>query len=100
MTVEKMLILLTILSAATSLLTEAVKKFLDSLKVKYASNIIVLIVSIIIGGAGTVVFYMINGISWTALNIVCVFIMIVLNWLGSMLGYDKIIQAITQIKNK
>lgn len=100
MTVEKMLILLTILSAATSLLTEAVKKFLDSLKVKYASNIIVLIVSIIIGGAGTVVFYMVNGIAWTALNIVCVFIMIVLNWLGSMLGYDKIIQAITQIKNK
>lgn len=100
MTVEKMLILLTILSAATSLLTEAVKKFLDSLKVKYASNIIVLIVSIIIGGAGTVVFYMVNGIPWTALNIVCVFIMIVLNWLGSMLGYDKIIQAITQIKNK
>lgn len=100
MTVEKMLILLAILATATSLLTEGVKKFLDSLKVKYAANIVVLVVSIIIGGAGTIVFYMANGIAWTALNIVCIFIMIGLNWLGAMLGYDKVIQAITQMKSK
>lgn len=100
MTWEKILILLAILSVVTSLLTEGVKKFLDSLKVKYAANIVVLIVSVIIGGAGTIVFYMANGIAWTTLNIICVFIMIVMNWLGAMLGYDKVVQAITQMKNK
>lgn len=100
MTMEKILILLAIFATATSFITEAAKKLLDSLKVKYASNIVVLFVSIIVGGAGTIVFYMANGIAWTALNIVCVFIMIVLNWLGAMLGYDKVIQAIAQNKNK
>lgn len=100
MTIEKILVLLAILATLTSLITEAVKKFLDKSEIKYAANVVVLIVSIIVGGAGTMVFYIANGIAWTALNIICIFIMIVLNWLGAMLGYDKIIQAITQIKSK
>lgn len=100
MTVEKFLVLLTILSVATSLITEAVKKFLSAKSTTYASNIVVLVISIIVGGIGTIVFYMCTGIPWTALNIVMIFLMIVANWLGAMLGYDKIMQAISQIKNK
>lgn len=100
MTVELFLILLTILSVITSVCTEGVKKFLDSLNFKYASNILVLVVAAVVGGVGTVVFYMWNDIAWTALNIICIFLMICANWLGAMIGYDKVMQAITQIKGK
>ena len=100
MTVEMFLILLTILSVVTSLCTEAVKKFLTAQKINYAANIVVLVVSVIVGGLGTIVFYLYNGIAWTALNIICILLMIIANWLGAMLGYDKIMQAINQIKSK
>ena len=70
MTVEMFLILLTILSVVTSLCTEAVKKFLTAQKINYAANIVVLVVSVIVGGLGTIVFYLYNGIAWTALNII------------------------------
>lgn len=101
MTFETFLILLAILSIVTSLFTEGIKHILDSFKVNYASNIVVLFVSVIVGGVGTVLFYLFNDYAWTTLNIICIFLMIAANWLGAMLGYDKIMQAITQImKNK
>ena len=63
MTVEMFLILLTILSLVTSLCTEGVKKFLTAQKINYAANIVVLVVSVIVGGLGTIVFYLYNGIA-------------------------------------
>lgn len=100
MTVELFLILLTILSIITSMFTEGIKKFLDSLKVKYASNVIVLFVAVIVGGVGTSIFYIWNNFEWTTLHIICIFLMMCANWLGAMLGYDKVMQAIAQIKGK
>lgn len=97
MTVESFLLLLTILSVVTSLFTQGLKKFLDSLKITYASNVLVLIVASIVGGIGTSVFYMCNDIAWTSLNVICVFLMMCANWLGAMIGYDKVIQAIKQM---
>lgn len=99
MTFETFLILLTILSVVTSLFTEGVKHILDSFKVEYASNIVVLFVSVIVGGVGTVLFYLFNDYAWTTLNIICIFLMVAANWLGAMVGYDKIMQAIKQIMN-
>ena len=98
MTVEIFLILLAVFSIVTSLFTEAVKNLLDSLKVQYASNIVVLCVSIIVSGAGTPAFYVCGGYAWTITNIICIFLMICANWLGAMVGYDKVKQAITQFK--
>lgn len=98
MTVEMFLILLTILSTLTSLCTEGVKALLDSWQVKYASNIVVLAVAVIVGGFGTVIFYLLSGYAWTVTDIVCIPLMMLTNWLGAMLGYDKVKQAITQIK--
>ena len=100
MTVEIFLILLTAFSLVTSLLTEGVKKVLDDIKFTYASNVLALVVAVIVGGAGTAIFYMWNDIAWTSLNIICIFLMMCANWLGAMLGYDKVIQAITQMKGK
>lgn len=100
MTVETFLVLLAIFATVTSLLTEGVKTFLDSLKVKYASNIVVLIVAFVVGGAGTSIFYVWNQYEWTSLNVICIFLMALANWLVAMFGYDKVMQAILQIKNK
>lgn len=98
MTVESIMVLLTILSIVTSLVTEGVKRYLDNAKKKYASNIVVLIVAISVGIIGTAIFYIWNDYAWTTLNIICMFLMVGANWLGAMLGYDKVIQSITQIK--
>lgn len=98
MTIEMFLILLTAFSVLTSLCTQAVKKFLDSLNVEYPTNIIVLIIAIFVGGVGTMIFYVLNGIELNIVNTTCVFLMMGANWLGSMLGYDKVKQAITQWK--
>ena len=98
MTFELFFILLTVFSIVTSLFTEGVKKMLDSLKVKYASNIVVLVVSIVVGSGGTIIFYLWNHYEFTTLNVICIFLMAAANWLGSMLGYDKVMQAIEQIR--
>ena len=100
MTIELFLILLTTLSIITSICTEGIKKLLDSFEIKYASNVVVLFVSVIVAGVGTSIFYIWNNFEWTTLNIICIFLMVCANWLGSMVGYDKVMQAIEQIKGK
>lgn len=100
MTVELFLILLTVFATVTSLATEGVKKVLDNFDVQYASNIVVLLVAILVGGVGTAIYYTIFGYEWTAINVISIFLMVGANWLGAMVGYDKVTQAIMQIKNK
>lgn len=100
MTVTIFLILLTICAAITSIVTEAVKKFLDAQKITYASNVLVLIIAIIIGCGGTAVYYVNYQVPFTALNSVYLALMGVANWVGAMVGYDKVKQAISQIGQK
>ena len=49
MTVTAFMVILTACAAVTSLLTEGIKKLLDGMRVKYASNILVLIVAVFVG---------------------------------------------------
>jgi predicted MFS family arabinose efflux permease len=100
MTVETFLVLLAIFSAVTSLGTEAVKKLLDSLKVTYTSNVVVLWVAVAVGGLGMAALYELNGYTWTSFEVICTLLMIVANWFAAMLGYDKVKQTITQFKGK
>lgn len=100
MTIQIFLILLAIFATMTSLLTEGVKKFLDEMNIKYASNIVVLAAAVLVGGIGTVLAYLMLGLPFTFVNIICIPLMIVANWLGAMVGYDKIKQAILQINLK
>lgn len=98
MTVTIFLILLTICATITALLTEAVKKFLDAQKVNYASNILVLIISLLIGCGASAIYYVNFQIPFNALNSVYLALMGIANWVGAMVGYDKVKQAIEQIK--
>lgn len=98
MTYDIFLMVLATLAVITSLVTNKVKEVLDNKKVKYASNIVVLVVAIVVGGVGTSVFYLWNNYEWTTLNIICIFLMCVANWLAAMFGYDKTKQTIEQVR--
>ena len=98
MTFEIFLALLTAFSIFTSLFVEAIKTSLASSKKQWASNLLVLWVSVVVGGVGTAFFYLCNDIKFTAINIIIIILMICANWLVAMLGYDKVMQAIKQMK--
>ena len=100
MTIALFITLLTVFATVTGLVTEAVKKILDSKKISYASNIVASIVAAIVGIGGTAAYYVIVGTSFTAANIACMILMGVAVAVGSMVGYDKVTQAITQITRK
>lgn len=99
MTITLFLALIVVFAMAVSLLTEAVKKFFEGSKITYSSNVIVLIVSAIVGIGGTAMAYITLGIAFTTPNIIAMVLMAVAVWVGAMLGYDKVIQMIEQIKN-
>lgn len=98
MTVTLFISLLVVYSTVVSLLTESTKKFFANAKINYSSNIVVLVLSVIVGVVGTAMVYMSFGIPYTASNTVCLVLMPIAVWVGSMVGYDKVIQMIEQIK--
>ena len=100
MTVAIFVTILTIGAAASGLLTQAIKKWYENQKKEYSSNVIALINAIVIGCSGTAVVYMLIGIPWNVNNIICMILMGICVLVGSMIGYDKIIQLVKQISDK
>lgn len=96
MTVELFLAMLMFYSTATSLVTEGLKK-INYIKEKVPYNIVVLVVAMVVGCGLTSIYYIANGIPWTTLNIIYLVLMGIANWLGAMVGYDKVKQLIGQI---
>ena len=78
----------------TTLITEAAKK---TFTVK-SPNIVALIVSAITGAGIPIGYLIINSISITGQDVVYIVALVVLTWLCSTLGYDKVIQSIMQLK--
>ncbi|MCC8014164.1 MAG: hypothetical protein LIO87_03130 [Eubacterium sp.] len=97
MTIELFLTLVTVLSAVTSLFTEVVKKFCEGLDVEYSANVIAGVCAVCVGLIGTTTSYIFLGIEFSTGNVVCVFLMAVVIWIGAMTGYDKVKQLINQI---
>lgn len=100
MTIELFLIGLTICSLSTGLVVEAIKKMLNSSHINYNSNIIAAICSIIVATIVTTV-YAIN--AHIIINVIYVtnsIVLVILSWLCSMVGYDKVVQTIKQIVSK
>lgn len=94
MTIELFMFLFTVGSTVSSLITQAAKK-----QLKYLScNMIALWSSMIVGIGGTICAYILLDIPYTAKNDVCIGLMTVCIWVGSMVGYDKVVQTISQIK--
>lgn len=97
MTVTLFITIVTLGAAVSSLLTEAIKKAYNNANKEYSANVIALINAVVVGGIGTAVVYMLRGIPWTINNIICLILMILVVWIGSMIGYDKVIQLLKQI---
>ena len=94
MNITLFLSLFTIGSLVSSLLTEALKKAFKEI----STNIIALIDAGVVGLAGTSAAYILMKVDWTPQNIVCLILMVFCIWVGSMVGYDKVLQTIAQIK--
>lgn len=81
--------LVTALSVLSSAITEALKKAIG--KKHIHSNLLVAIVSMIVGWGGTAVAYVFLKIPFNDVtNIVALVLMALPIWLGAMLGYDKV----------
>lgn len=98
MTFQTALFMLLIVATMTGLVTEAVKKVLQESNVSYKSNLlaggVAVALSVAVGGG-----YMI--LTETALNAqmaVYLIALVFLSWLSAMVGYDKVVQTITQFK--
>lgn len=92
------LILLLAVSLLTGLVTEGIKKLMDEAGRVYRSNLIAGAVAIILSVAIDAAYVIITE---TALNdklAVYLIALVLLSWLSSMLGYDKVKQTILQIK--
>jgi hypothetical protein len=99
MSLELFLIGLLTVSTLTGLTTEAIKKILAEHGCNYYANTLAGCVSVVLSilvGTGYLI------LSETSLNgQIAVYLgaLIILSWLAAMVGYDKVVQAIAQIKN-
>ena len=90
--------LFTLFSAITSICTEGCKKILDDIKVNYSSNLVVFIIACVVGVCGTSIYYVLNSIEFSIINIVYMLLMGITTSVGAMVGYDKVVQTIGQLK--
>ena len=86
-------------STMTGLATEAIKKILSEYSKNYYANTLAGIVSVILSVAIGVGYMMISGISFTSQSIIYLVALVFISWLCAMVGYDKVVQAISQFKN-
>lgn len=98
MTLTTFLLLLLIVSTLTGLTVEGIKVLLDEQGKKYKSNMLAGIVSV---GLSFVIGIAYCIMTATVLNtIIAVYLiaLVFLSWLCAMVGYDKVVQAISQFK--
>jgi hypothetical protein len=99
MTITLFVSILTIGSAITSVLTEAIKRFYANANKEYSANVIALVNAVVVGAGGTAICYILLGKPWTVNNIVCLILMTVAVWTGSMIGYKEVYETLGQIAN-
>lgn len=99
MNTSTFLFLLAAFSTITGLVVECIKKLVTD-KANISWNITALIVALIVGGCGCAVYYQLNGIPFTTNNIIYAALMGLSSAIVSMVGFDKVKQAILQISSK
>ena len=93
------LTLLMIVSVFTGLFTEAVKVVLDGMGKKFpSSNVLAGIVAVVLSVLICVAFSTLYDVPFTDKVAVYYVALVLLGWLSAMVGYDKVIQAFTEIQ--
>ena len=97
-TLQTFLLGLLISSTFTSLATEAIKKILTENGKSYSANTLAGIVALVLSTALGVCYVLANNAEFTTQIIICIIALVFISWLCAMVGYDKVIQAISQFK--
>lgn len=100
MTIETFMMVLLIVSTLTGLFTEALKKCFDECKRKYYSNLLAGATAVVLSLAIGIAYIVLEGLAWSDKMAVYLIALVFLSWLSAMVGYDKVMQAISQIKSK
>jgi len=98
MSLEIFLLGLLIVSTLTGLCTEALKAVFEERNVQYYANTLAGYVAAILSIAIAVGRAVITKTAFDAQFIVGLVALVFLSWLSAMVGYDKVIQAISQFK--
>ena len=100
MSVEIMLLGLLVVSTFTGLTTEAMKKLLKEFSKTYKPNLLAGCVSLALSVAVGISYVVLTGRGWNEQTIIYLVCLVFLAWLSAMVGYDKVIQTIGQIKTQ
>lgn len=85
-------------STLTGLVTEAVKTILKEHDISYRANTLAGIIAAILSAAIGIGYFIVANAAFTAHVTVCLIALIFMSWLCAMVGYDKVVQAISQFK--
>lgn len=96
MTVGVFLVLLSIFSVVISFVTEFFKKS-TKIAEKISTNLLVAIISAIVGWGGSVIAYILLNISFTPISVCAIVLMAPVSFFSATQGYDKVSQTINQI---
>lgn len=97
-TFEVFMLGLLITSVLTGLATEAVKNVLTEHNVNYRANTLAGLIALILSAAIGCGYVVLAKVGFTSQVIVCLIAQVFMSWLCAMVGYDKVIQAISQFK--
>lgn len=100
MNVSTFLFMLLIVSIFTPLVVQGIKMLLEERHLKYYSNTLAAIVSVTISLTVGIFYTVLLSVPVDAKLVVIIIALAFLGWLGAMIGYDKVIQAIKQIKGE
>ena len=98
MNIEVALMLLMIVSTLTGLVTEAVKKVLQEGNVSYKPNLLAGLVAAALSVGVSATYLVLTETVLNAQMAVYLIALVFLSWLSSMVGYDKVIQTISQLR--
>lgn len=89
---------LLIVSLVTNLTVEGIKKLLEGTNVKYSSNVLAAILSVIIACAVCAIYLIMTDTAFSLKIGVEVVVLMYLGFLVSTVGYDKVVQMIRQVQ--
>ena len=99
-TMEIFLFGLTLCATMSGLVTEAVKKTFTAFDKKVGSTALAAICSVIVALAVCALYIIYTNVVITAQVVAAIVVFVILSWIGSTVGYDKVKQAIESFGKK